>query len=226
LRDPGYLYLLAANLGTSIIPWALLYQQSASVDKGLGPLHVRGARLETLAAVVLCQTITSALLVAAGATLSTGAKLNTVAQIETAFTATLGPAVGRAVFILGLSGGALVATIVVCLTLAWSVGEVLGVQHSREHHPRQPPWFYRSLALMLVAGGALVTSGFDLVSLSIAAGVLNALLLPIVLGVLYGLARTALPEPLRLRGAYAAVVALAFLVVAGVGLYAGIAGLF
>jgi len=149
-----------------------------------------------------------------------------VAQIETAFTATLGPSIGRAVFILGLSGGALVATIVVCLTLAWSVGEVLGVQHSLEHHPRQAPWFYGALTLMLVAGGALVASGIDLVSLSIAAGVLNALPPPLVLGFLYRLARTALPEPLRLRGVYAAVVALAFLIISGVGLYAGIAGLF
>src|SRR5271157_5030394 len=79
LSDPGYLYLLAANLGTGIIPWALLYQQSASVDKGLGPRHVRGARVETLVGVVLCQTITSGLLIAAGATLGTGAKLNSVA---------------------------------------------------------------------------------------------------------------------------------------------------
>jgi len=226
LRDPGYLYLLAANLGTSVIPWALLYQQSASVDKGLGPRHVRGARLETLAGVVLCQTITVSLLVAAGATLGGGAKLNTVVEIETAFTATLGPAIGRAVFVLGLSGGALVATIVVCLTLAWSVGEVLGVQHSLEHHPRQAPWFYGGLSLMLVAGGALVASGIDPVRISIAAGVLNALLLPLVLGFLYRLARTALPAPLRLRGGYAAVVGFAFLVIAGVGVCAGIAGRF
>jgi Mn2+/Fe2+ NRAMP family transporter len=225
LRDPGYLYLLAANLGTSIIPWALLYQQSASVDKGLGPRDVRGARLETLVAVVLCQTITSALLIAAAATLGGGGALNTVAQIETAFTATLGPAIGRAIFVVGLSGGALVATIVVCLTLAWSVGEVLGVRHSLEHHPRQAPWFYGSMAVMLVAGGALVASGIDLVSLSVAAGVLNSLLLPVVLGFLYRLARTALPEPLRLRGAYAVVVAVAFLVVSGVGVWAGIGGL-
>jgi Mn2+/Fe2+ NRAMP family transporter len=115
---------------------------------------------------------------------------------------------------------------VVCLTLAWSVGEVLGVRHSLEHHPRQAPWFYGSMAVMLVAGGVLVASGIDLVRLSIAAGVLNALLLPVVLGFLYRLARTALPEPLRLRGAYAAVVAVAFLVVSGVGVCAGIGGFF
>jgi hypothetical protein len=48
----------------------------------------------------------------------------------------------------------------------------------------------------------------------------------VVLGFLYRLARTALPEPLRLRGGYAAVVAVAFLVVSGVGVCAGIGGFF
>jgi Mn2+/Fe2+ NRAMP family transporter len=224
-EEHGYLYLLAANLGTSIIPWALLYQQSASVDKGLGPGNVRAARLETLAGVVLCQAITSALLIAAGATLGHGVALQTVPQIETAFTATLGAMIGRVVFILGLSGSALVATIVVCLTLAWTVGEAMGVQHSLERHPAQAPWFYGSLVLMLAAGGAVVASGVNLVSLPVAAGVVNAMLLPFVLAFLYRLARTAPPEPLRLQGSYAVVVALAFLITGGVGFYAAIVGL-
>jgi hypothetical protein len=41
-----------------------------------------------------------------------------VARIETAFTATLGVAIGRVVFIPGRSGGAPLATIVVCPSLA------------------------------------------------------------------------------------------------------------
>ncbi len=69
LHERGYLYLLAANLGTSIIPWALLSQPSASVDKGLGVPHMRAARIETLAGVLLCQTISSVLLIASAATL-------------------------------------------------------------------------------------------------------------------------------------------------------------
>jgi Mn2+/Fe2+ NRAMP family transporter len=227
LRNQGYLTLLAANLGTSIIPWALLYQQSASVDKGLGPGQIQAARVETMGGVVLCQTITSALLVAAGATLGhDGGALHTVMQIETAFTLTLGATFGRLVFVLGLTGSALVATTVVCLTLTWNIGEVLGFRHSLEHHPRQAPWFYLSLAVMLAAGGALVASGINLVRLAIAAGVMNALLLPLVLFFFYRLARTVLPEPLRLRGAYAALVALAFLITAFIGLGTGIASLF
>ncbi|MBV8735727.1 MAG: divalent metal cation transporter [Alphaproteobacteria bacterium] len=225
LYDHDYLYLLAANLGTSIIPWTLMYQQSASVDKGLGPGQVRSARLETLIGVILCQTITSALLIAAAAMLGKGQPLNTVAEIETAFTATLGAATGHVIFVLGLSGSALVATIVVCLTLAWTVGDVLGVRHSLEHRPKDAPWFYGSLTLMLAAGGALVASGVNLVQLSVAAGVLNALLLPVVLGFLYLLARSVLPDSLRLKGIYAAVAAVAFLVAGAVGIYAGAAGL-
>jgi hypothetical protein len=214
-RDPGFYTLLAANLGTSVIPWALLYQQAASVHKGLGPAHLSAARIETLVGVVVCQAITSALLIAAGATLSAHGALHSVADIETAFTVTLGTAFGRVVFVLGLTGSALTATIVVCLTLAWSVGEAFGVGSSLDHSPAQAPWFYGAMAAMLA----------NLVSLSIAAGVANAVLLPVVLGFLFFLARTALPEPLRLRGFYGAATAFAFLTVAGVGLGSAIAGL-
>jgi Mn2+/Fe2+ NRAMP family transporter len=224
IRDSGYLYLLAANIGTGIMPWTLLYQQSASVDKGLGARHIRAARIETMAGVLLCQTITIALLITAAATLGGRGALITVDQIETAFTATLGAAVGRVVFALGLSGGALVAAIVVCLTFAWTMGEVLGVRHSLEHHPRQAPGFYATLSLMLIAAGTLVASGIDLVGISIAAGVTNALLLPLVLLLLYSLSRVALPASLRLRGGYGMLVAVSFLSVAGIGLCAAIVG--
>ena len=165
------------------------------------------------------------MIIAAGATPPEAGSLDTVGRIETAFTATLGAAFGHVVFIFGLTGSALTATIVVCLTLAWAIGETLGVGRSLEQSPAQAPWFYGAMAAMLVAGGVLVASGINLVSLSVAAGVVNAVLMPIVLGVLYVLARRELPEALRLRGAYALLVAAAFLIVGGVGLYAGLTGL-
>ncbi len=224
LGEPGYLRLLAANLGTSIIPWALVYQQSASVDKGLGPGQIRAARIETLAGVVLCQAITSALLIAAGATLGRGAPLGSVGAIEHAFAATLGPAAGRLIFVLGLSGAALVAAIVACLAFAWACGEALGLRHSLEHHPAEAPRFYATIAVMLLGAGGLVASGVNLVSLAVGAGVANALLLPAILGLLVALARTALPPGLRLAGVRGAVVAACLLGIAAVGLLAGLAG--
>jgi len=61
--------------------------------------------------------------------------------------------------------------------------------------------------------------------LSIGAGVLNALLLPVVLGFLYVAAMRDPPAGLQLRGRYAVAVALVFALTGGLGLYAGVAGL-
>ncbi len=141
--DKRYLYLIAANLGTSIMPWSIFYQQSALIDKGLSLQHLKVARCETLFGAILCQTLQAAVLVAAAASLGQhGASLDNVPQIAEAFTFVLGDAFGRVLFAVALSGGALVATIVVCLTAAWAVGEVIGARHSLEQHPSEAPWFY------------------------------------------------------------------------------------
>ena len=222
-----YLYLLAANLGTCIMPWTVAYQQSAVVDKGLTVKDLKMSRLETLGGAVLSQLITAAVLIAAAATFYKDSRtqgLDSVAQIAAAFAEHLGGTFGHLVFALGLSGGALVATIVVCLTSAWSIGEILGLRHSLEHHPREAPIFYGSFLLMLAVGGTLVASGVNLVRLSIAMGVLNAMLLPLMLWCLYRLARHCLPAGQRIEGAYAVAVAALFLATGGLGLYAGLMG--
>ena len=228
LENRDYLYLLAANLGTSVMPWAIFYQQSALIDKGLGIGHLKIARLDILIGAVLCQAVTAAVLIAAAATFGQyqqSIQLESIPQISTAFSAALGPIIGRLVFVVGLGGGALVATITVCLTAAWALGEVAGFHHSLEHHPLQAPWFYAAFALILLAGGALVTSGVNLIHLSIAMGVVNALLLPVALGFLFWLARTILVEPLRLKGAYAAAVGMIFFCATTTGVYAALAGI-
>jgi NRAMP (natural resistance-associated macrophage protein)-like metal ion transporter len=229
LTDHGYLYLLAANLGSCVIPWAIFYQQSASVDKGLTRANLGATRLETLLGAILCQFVTAAVVVAAAAAFSHSAEggraLNQVGDIAAAFSGTVGPLAGRAVFAVGLSGGALVAAIVVCLTAAWSFGEVAGLRHSLSETPAEAPWFYAAFAAVLAGGAALVASGLNLVDLSVGAGVLNALLLPVVLGFLYFVARRDLPADVRLDGAYAVCVAVVFSLTAGMGLYAGVAGM-
>jgi len=227
IHNAGYLYLLAANIGTTFMPWAAFYQQSAMVDKRLDPAEIAGARWETLGGAILCQIITAAILIAGAATVGRGiggASFGTVGEMAATFTVALGPEVGRLVFALGLCGSALVAAIVVSLTVAWAVGEVSGAHHSLSHNPREAPWFYAAFVAVLVAGGVCVASGADPLRLSIAIGVVNALLLPIVLGLLYRLARTELTGALALRGPYALVLGLVFAATAAVALYSGIMG--
>ncbi|HKD22515.1 MAG TPA: divalent metal cation transporter [Rhizomicrobium sp.] len=227
LRDHGYLYLATANIGAVIMPWMVFYQQSAVVEKQLVPDNLRMLRWETAGGAVLTQLVMIGVLVATAATIgraNPNAPLDTVQQISEALTPFLGNAVGRAVFAAGLAGAALVATIVVSLTAAWGVGEVAGYRRSLADHPREAPWFYGIFTVCLMLAGVLVASGANLVNLSVGVQVLNALLLPIVLGFLYALALRALPEAYRLKGFYAVLVGAVLFVTAGFGIYAGITG--
>ena len=101
----------------------------------------------------------------------------------------------------------------------------MGVNCSLDHAPREAPWFYGVYTVALIGGAVLVASGVNLVNLSVGVQVMNALLLPPVLGFLYLLARR-LPEPWRLKGGYAALCASIIAVSAGFGVYSGVAGLF
>ena len=225
-HEPRYLYLVAANIGAVIMPWMVFYQQSAVVEKRLAIGDLGAARWDTALGAIVTQVIMASVLVATAATIGTArehAALDTVQQIAGAITPFLGTTTGRILFALGMTGSALVATIVVTLTAARTLGEVLGVRHSLAHAPREAPWFYGIYTVSLAAGALLVTSGVNLVSLSVAVQVMNALLLPIVLGFLYLLARR-LPEPHRLRGRYAFVVLATIAVTAGFGVYAGLTG--
>jgi Mn2+/Fe2+ NRAMP family transporter len=170
----------------------------------------------------------AAILIAVAATFgrSGGAsQLDTVQQISHALTPYLGVENGRLMFALGMLGASLVAAIVVSLTAAWGLGEVTGYKRSLEHHPREAPWFYLVFVGVLVASGLLVSSGINLVKLSVGVEVMNALLLPVVLGLLYALARRALPRGNQLRGAYAVIVALTIALTAGLGVWGGLSGL-
>jgi len=226
LHEPKYLYLVAANIGAVIMPWMVFYQQSAVVEKKLKLDDLPAARFDTAFGAVLTQLIMAAVLVVTAATLSgadRSGSLNTVQEIAEAITPYLGDITGKLLFALGLSGAAVVATIVVTLTAARTVSEVLGAKHNLEHEPHEAPCFYGIYTATLVAGAALIISGVNLVSLSVGVQVMNALLLPIVLGFLYLLARR-LPPRYRLQGAYAALVAVVITATVVFGVYSGLLG--
>jgi Mn2+/Fe2+ NRAMP family transporter len=227
IHRPGYLYLVAANIGACIMPWMVFYQQAAVVDKSLHVAHLRIGRWDTAIGALTTQVITAAILAAAAATIGRGeggVRLVSISDIATALTGFLGRAVGVGLFAVGMTGAALIAIMVLCLAAAWTIGEVFGARHSLEDAAREAPWFYGAFATMLVVGGGLVASGVDLVGLAVAVEVVNAFLLPILLTFLFLLCRRALPEPHRLAGPYAGLVGCVMAVTAGVGVCAGLIG--
>ena len=226
-NNSNYLYLMAANVGAVVMPWMVFYQQSAVVDKGLTSEHLKAARWDTGIGAVITQLIMIAVLIVTAATLgktNPGASLNTVQEISSALTPILGEAAGKILFSLGMLGAALISTIVVSLAAAWGLGELMGYQRSLQNKPKEAPWFYCVYTVALIFGGILVASNINLVKLNVGVEVMNALLLPIVLGFLFLLARKTLPESHRLKGWYAIMVGTLLAITAGFGLFAGVWG--
>jgi Mn2+/Fe2+ NRAMP family transporter len=204
LSDSSYLLLLAANVGAVIMPWMVFYQQGAVVDKHLTAITIRRSRQDTAVGAVLTQVIMIAVVITVATTIGThnpGPSLNTVGQISEALTPYLGHAGGAVVFGLGMLGAALVAAIVASLAGAWGLSEVFGWRHTLNERPdRSTAKFYIAYALAHIVGAALVLASVDLVNLAIDVEVMNALLLPIVLGLLLVLEAKALPPQWRMRG--------------------------
>ena len=228
VTNHDYMYLVAANIGAVIMPWMVFYQQSAVADKKLRPEHFAAARWDTALGALITQLVMAAVLVAAAATLAPhGAKpdLATVGDLSTALTPYLGVGVGRLVFGLGIVGAGMVAAIVASLALAWGLGEVTGYRHSLEHHPLEARWFYGVYALAVVGATLAVAIAPNLVSLNVGVQVMNAFLLPLVLGFLIALAARALPPAYRLKGWYLWVVIAVASATCVLGVFGGVTGI-
>jgi Mn2+/Fe2+ NRAMP family transporter len=227
VANTDFMYLVAAIIGATFNPWMIFYQQSATVDKKLQPADFKHARWDTGVGAILTQLLTAAVLIAAAATLATGnasTSLQSVGEISNAITPFLGDAVGRLVFSVGVLGASLVAAIVCSLALAWGAGEVAGYRRSLEDRPFQAKWFYGVYGVCVAGAALLVWLVPDLVWLTVAAQVLNAFLMPLVIGLLVALAVKALPNHIRLRGWYLWLIVSVCTIVSALGVFGGIQG--
>jgi Mn2+/Fe2+ NRAMP family transporter len=206
-----------------VMPWMIFYQQSAIVDKGLHPRALNAARRDTAVGAVITQGIMIVVIVAFAATIfktDPSAPLNTVGQLAGGLGPYIGSTASKVLVGASILGGALVAALVVSLAGSWGIGEVLGWRHSlNERVSRKNAKFYLTYALAHIVGAAIVLASFNLVSLAVDVEVMNALLLPIVLGFLLALERKALPPEHRMRGAYRLVCTTLCVIVIGFGLY-------
>ena len=166
------LFLIIANVGTTIAPWMLFYQQSAVVDKGLTEDDIPHGRLDTLVGSIVMGVIAIAIVIVTGATLHpAGIDVSSFGQAQ--FAQALQPfvgTVGARLFGLGLFEAGLVAAITINLSTSWAFGEVFGWAHSLNASLRDAPWFYSvyvgcvaiAAAIVLIPGAPL-----DLIALSV-----------------------------------------------------------
>ena len=204
LGNSSYVFLLAANVGAVIMPWMIFYQQGAVLDKGLKPLNIPSERRDTAVGAMLTQAIMIVVVLTFAATVGRahlGTTLHTVTDMSSALRPFLGTIGAKILLGTAVLGAALVAALVASLAGAWGISEVFGWTHTLNERPdRRTAKFYITYGLAHVLGATIVLLSLNLVRLVIDVEVMNALLLPIVLGFLLVLEARALPNEHRMHG--------------------------
>jgi Mn2+/Fe2+ NRAMP family transporter len=222
LGNHDYLFLLAANVGAVIMPWMVFFQQTAVIDKGLRRIDLVMSRWDTLLGSIVTQVVMGAVLVAAAAAFATGgahSTLTSVGDIAHALAPILGWNGARLLFGLGLVGAAFVAALVVSLAGAWGVSEVFGWRHSLNDGVLHARKFYWVFSAAVVGSAGIVLCTKNLVNLALDVEVMNASLLPVVLGFLLVLEARVLPKADRMHGLHRAFVWGSGAIVSCLGLY-------
>jgi Mn2+/Fe2+ NRAMP family transporter len=188
--DQQHLLLIVALVGTTITPYQQLFQQSAVVEKGVGPRHYAGERLDAYIGAIVGNLIWIFVIVATAATLRPAGvtDIGSAGDAARALEPLAGP-FASGVFAFGLLGASLLAGAVVPLATAYSVSEAFGFRKGFGLDYRRAPMFY-GLFTALVGFGALVAllPSVPIIALLVGIQVFNGLLLPIVLGFILVLA--------------------------------------
>ncbi len=151
------LLLILADIGATVTPWMLFFQQSAVVDKGMQPRDISAGRLDTLLGMGLAALFCVATIIATAPLFAHGINAGDFQAAE--FAQALEPWIGHlgaTLFALGIFEAGLVAAIAISTSSAYAFGEVLGTAHSLNRPLREAWPFYLILASSACVAAALV----------------------------------------------------------------------
>ena len=173
------LTMIMADIGATVTPWMLFFQQSAVVDKGLSTQEIRHARLDTGLGAFLAAAFAIATVIATAPLFH---HLSAAAFQSASFAQALQPYVGHvgaALFALGIFEAGLVAAVTISTSSAYAFGEVARAGRSLNRSPREAWPFYLVLLLSAALAGALVLiPGAPLESIIIIVNVFAVLAMP------------------------------------------------
>jgi NRAMP (natural resistance-associated macrophage protein)-like metal ion transporter len=156
------IFILLANIGTTIAPWMIFFQQSAVVDKGLDIHDISYGKLETFIGSFMTCLVAVFIIIATAAAFfyhQPPIGIEDAAQTAEAIVPLLSPGYGdiaRKLFAIGLFDAGFLGALCISLSTSWAVGEVFGWSHSLNQEVREAPWFYGIYLLMLLTAGLVV----------------------------------------------------------------------
>ncbi len=179
--------ILLANIGATVTPWMLFFQQSAIADKGLTTRDIRMGRLDTALGAALASIAALATMLA---TVPLFLHHMPSANFEAGeFAQALQPFIGHwgaALFALGIFEAGMVAVVTISTSSAYAFGEVARRPHSLNLPLREGKSFYLVLLVEAAAAAGLVLiPGIPLVYIVLIVNVIAVLAMPPALLFLY-----------------------------------------
>jgi Mn2+/Fe2+ NRAMP family transporter len=182
---PDLMFMLMANIGTTITPWQIFFQQSAVVDKGLDIKDIRFGKLDTLAGAIFTCLIAIFIIIATGAAFyyhNPPITVEDARQTADAIKPLLPGGEGqwaKVFFAIGLFDAGFLGALCISLSTSWAIGEVFGWAHSLNKGVKDAPWFYVVYLVMLGGAGAVVMiPGAPLIAITMSVQVVAVTLLP------------------------------------------------
>ncbi|HVI10037.1 MAG TPA: divalent metal cation transporter [Candidatus Binatia bacterium] len=188
---PGFnketILILLADIGATVTPWMLFFQQSATVDKGLTRKDIHFGRIDTVLGAALAAAAAIATILA---TAPLFAHQMSTGNFEAAqFAQALQPLIGHfgaSLFALGMVEAGIVAAITISTSSAYAFGEVAHKPHSLNLPMGEGKSFYAVLTLCAAAAAAIVLiPGLPLVYVVLIVNVVAVLAMPPALVFLY-----------------------------------------
>jgi Mn2+/Fe2+ NRAMP family transporter len=174
------LLIVLADIGATVTPWMLFFQQSATVDKGMTAKDIRFGRIDTILGAVLASAAAIATILA---TAPLFAHQMSADNFEAAqFAQALQPIIGRfgaSLFALGMVEAGIVAAITISTSSAYAFGEVAHKPHSLNLPMGEGKSFYAVLTLCAATAAAIVLiPGLPLVYVVLVVNVVAVLAMP------------------------------------------------
>lgn len=186
----GTLMLLVSNIGATVTPWMLFFQQSAVTDKGLTRRDIRFGRIDTVLGACLASLAAIAVVLATAPLFSHQMNAENFQAAE--FAQALRPLIGSfgaALFALGMVEAGMVAAITISVSSAYAFGEVARKPHSLNLPLSEGKAFYSVLFLgAAAAAGVCLIPGLPLVYVILIVNVIAVLAMPPALIFLFMLA--------------------------------------
>ena len=175
-----FVTLILANIGATVTPWMIFFQQSAVVDKGLTRADLAQGRLDTAIGAVVAAIAAIATLLAAAPLFAAHVDVSNFASgadFATALRPLLG-GTGATLFALGIVEAGLVAAMTISTSSSYALAETMSAHHSLNLDFSSARLFYATaVGSTLLAAAIVLIPGAPLLAMTLTVNVIATLLM-------------------------------------------------